>query len=177
MVLETFESIDGSTVEIVVDDDCYSPRLMDNIGTFITWDRRYSSPDKNNWADPFDWKDYIKELGEENIVFLPVYKYEHSGVIFSTTPFSCPWDSGQVGYIFATKDKVIEAGFEDFSESTKKRVLECLKAEVKVYSDWASGECFGYLKYKDGVCVDSCYGFIGNDHKESGLFESAGIRA
>lgn len=175
-VVETFESLDGCTVEILVDEDCDSPRLMENLGTFITWDRKYFSPDENKWADPFDWKDHIKELGEENIVFLPVYKYEHSGTIYSTTPFSCPWDSGQVGYIYATKEKVEEA-FGVFSEDSKKKAVECLKAEVEVYSKWASGECFGYRKHKDGECIDSCYGFIGNDHKESGLFEAAGIRA
>ena len=37
-------------------------------------------------------------------VILPLYLYDHSGITMNTTGFSCPWDSGQVGWIYADAD-------------------------------------------------------------------------
>jgi hypothetical protein len=43
-----------------------------------------------------------------NYVVLPVYIYDHSGITLNTTGFSCPWDSGQVGWIVCDLDKARE---------------------------------------------------------------------
>ena len=32
---------------------------------------------------------------------IAVYAYVHGGVIFSASPFACPWDSGLAGFIEA----------------------------------------------------------------------------
>ena len=99
----------GNMVKIVVDENCESPREWDNLGTFYTWDRRYCSPDKNPYVDVDSFMEEHEEAIKEGDIFiLPVYKYEHSGVAYQTTPFSCPWDSGQVGYIFVTKEKILK---------------------------------------------------------------------
>ena len=43
----------------------------------------------------------------DNVV-LPVYMYDHSGITINTTGFSCPWDSGMVGIIYVSKEKIRE---------------------------------------------------------------------
>ena len=40
----------------------------------------------------------------DGFVFLPLYLFDHSGITMNTSGFSCPWDSGQVGWIFCTPD-------------------------------------------------------------------------
>lgn len=36
----------------------------------------------------------------DGMVILPLYLYDHSGITMNTCGFSCPWDSGQVGWIY-----------------------------------------------------------------------------
>jgi len=165
-------------IRIVYDDDCQSPQGECNLGTMITWDRNYQSPDKNEFASPeeFDrwWfgnedcDDVFRDDAPEKdprCVRLPVYKYEHGGVAYSTGPFGSTWDSGQVGWIFTTPESVELTGAP--LDSLEKQ----LKSEVEYYSKWASGQCYGYVFEERNGCthcgheeweeVESCYGFIG----------------
>lgn len=83
----------------------------------------------------------LVEHMEKKTVFQPVYKYEHGGVVYATTPFSCPWDSGQVGYIYLKKDQIRE--FYNWKNLTQKRIKAIenrLKAEIETFSQWANGE-------------------------------------
>lgn len=34
-----------------------------------------------------------------------IYAYIHGGVVFSESPFSCPWDSGCIGFMWTNSDK------------------------------------------------------------------------
>lgn len=54
---------------------------------------------------------------------------------------------------------------------THKRQLE---AAVKLYGAWAWGDVYGYvIDGPDGETLDSCWGYYGSDHDESGLAEAA----
>ena len=65
--------------------------------------------------------DYIIE---SSVVILPLYLYDHGEITMSTGRFSCPWDSGQVGWIYCTKERFIaETGYTEaelFSKDTKR---------------------------------------------------------
>ncbi len=79
---------------------------------------------------------------------LKVYKYEHSGVMYNTTGFSDPWDSGQVGYISAPNNTDVP---------DVKKYLEGL---VKIFSCWASGSVYYWaLLNAEGETLDSCSGY------------------
>lgn len=122
----------------------------------------------------------------EGGVLLDVYLYTHSGVIYKATesgnPFHTPWDSGQVGYIYATADVLDrEWGKPDVPEVVGDRKAMCinvLRGEVEVYSDWANGSVYGYITYErkgdDWDEVDSCWGFYGYDPSENGMTDQAG---
>mgnify|MGYP006284190749 CR=1 FL=1 len=175
MEVERLKNKNGNTVVISYDSDLPSPREWVNLGTFITWQRRYHSPDKNPFESPNDFKEYIQEEHPDSLI-LPVYKYEHSGVAYSTSPFSCPWDSGQVGYIYVTKEEIIKE-YGSHSEETLEKAKERLEGEVSVYSSWANGDIFRYeILDNEGEEIDGgCGGFYGSDHKISGLAESANL--
>jgi len=53
----------------------------------------------------------------------PVYAYIHGGITVSLNPFSCHWDSGQLGYIWAS-DK-------DFAERQIKWLDRLLTGDIK----------------------------------------------
>lgn len=130
-------------VRIENDYDCDSPRSYDNFGTFLTWGSKYHSPDDNEFSDNEVFEDQITE---KDHVILPVYRYEHGSLAYNTQGFHCRWDSGQCGYIYATKkDAIKEFGKKNFTKTVKERALACLVSEVETYSNWANGQCYGYV--------------------------------
>lgn len=100
-------------------------------------------------------------------IVLPVYLYDHSGLSISTRPFSCPWDSGQVGWVVASRDNILkEYGGQKLTQAKLERAETLLRSEVDTYDHYLRGDCVGYELYKGGKMVDSCWGFLG-DEKES----------
>jgi hypothetical protein len=47
----------------------------------------------------------IQTTLDEHYVILPLYLYDHGGITMSTGSFGDPWDSGQVGFIYVSKEK------------------------------------------------------------------------
>lgn len=107
-------------------------------------------------------------LCRNDLVVLPIFLYDHSGLTMNTSGFSCQWDSGQVGYIWTTYKKAMEA--MRHPEGTKKelreRIIEDLQDEVSMYDKYLQNDCYGYImeRYQDSEWteVDSCWGYYCN---------------
>jgi len=153
------------TIEIRQDDMPEPPREWDNLGTMVCSHSRYNLGDEQLSYGEF-W-DFIKEEGGKDSFFiLPLYLYDHSGLTMSTEPFSCPWDSGQVGYIYVSKDDVRnEFGAGRISTKLAKQAFKILKGEVETYDQYLRGDVYGYIiKDSNGVEQESCWGFYGEDY-------------
>lgn len=146
-------------LDVLQDDsgDCFSPRDNDNVGKMIFF-HRDGYGDKHNMTVE-DCKALTKR---RDVVFLNVYAYQHGGITISTSSFSCPWDSGQLGIIYMTA--------EDYRNNwmvkrmNRKNALKCLQSEVDEYDDYLQGNVHGYTitdTETDDV-VDSCWGYIGD---------------
>lgn len=163
----------GYHINIYYNDDAGSPRKMfDNLGTLYTAHRRYR-PEKE-FDEHFDIdKVFDGRIGNfrgsflKEYIALPVYLYEHSGTTVSTSPFSCPWDSGFFGIIAVSLDKVHrEYGWKNITVERRKRIEEYLQGEIKTLDDYYTGEVFGYCitpEDDDSNELDSCWGFYGTD--------------
>ena len=163
----------GHHINICYDDDAGNPRKMfDNLGTLYTAHRRYR-PEKE-FDEHFDIdKVFDGRIGNfrgsflKEYIALPVYLYEHSGTTVSTSPFSCPWDSGFFGIIAVPLDKVRrEYGWKSITAERRKRIEEYLQGEIKTLDDYYTGEVFGYRitpEDDDSNELDSCWGFYGTD--------------
>jgi hypothetical protein len=149
-------------------DECWeSPREWDNLGTILGWMQRYQSPDKNDFADPNDFMEWFlgEHANDPDHVLLPLFKFEHGGVIFSTGDFGDKWDSGQVGWVYATGETVRNEGL------TKESATTVLENEVKTYSQYANGEVYSWSIYQKNGCdacghaewnhVEGCGGYFG----------------
>ena len=88
------------------------------------------------------------------------YLYDHSGITMNTCGFSCPWDSGQVGWIYADK-AMIEQEHGKITPEILEKVRQTLEAEVKEYDYYLTNQCYGFQLFKEDVEVDSCWGFLG----------------
>ncbi|AWY09353.1 hypothetical protein vBRpoSV10_231 [Ruegeria phage vB_RpoS-V10] len=173
--IETFDHA-GFTVEICPDESPESPRTScDNMGKLWTMESRYNSPDalpvRGNVFESIaetlggvaTYESNCKAL-DAKAVWLPVWKYEHSGCAYAAAaenPFHCPWDSGQAGVIFVTLEDVRkEYGVKRVTKAIRAKALAVLQAEVKAYSAYAAGEYYGFrVLDSEGEEVDSCWGF------------------
>lgn len=123
-------------------------------------------------------KALIEKAIDKYYIILPLYLYDHSGITISTGPFSCPWDSGQIGYIYISIENILkEFNRKKMSKKLKQKAIDLLRGEVNAYDDYLTGNVYGYTieptdKNKSIECDDSCWGFYG-DHENSGLLESA----
>jgi len=136
------------TLNIVPDDIPESPREWDNLGIMACSHSRYQLGDPD--FSPED-------IPEDAIGILPLYLYDHSGITMNTTGFSCNWDSGQVGYIYTTKDKIKE--YYGDNPPTEDKIEEHLRNEVATYDTFIRGEIYGFTLESDGEHSDSCFGF------------------
>lgn len=154
----------GYTIHIKRDiNDGDGPRDWDNMGTMICFHRRYELGDKHVFTqEGFDgWL----ATNKDDIIVLPLYLYDHSGITISTVPFNDHWDSGKIGYIYMTKAKAREEfGWKVVTKRRRDKILDCLRGEVETYDQYLRGEVYGYvIEGKEGKDVDSCWGYYGKD--------------
>jgi hypothetical protein len=136
------------------------------------WTRRYRLGDIQPTEDP---ENYLEGLDEGTVV-LPLYLYDHSGLSMSTSEFGCRWDSGQVGFIYATPTR-IKQEFGAFNDETLENAKRALQNEVETYNQYLTGDVWGYEIYENKTCeccnhttkehIDSCWGFFGDDALEA----------
>lgn len=114
-------------------------------------------------------KDYLLSSMNKKYVWLPVYKYEHSGISFNTTGYNCPWDSGLIGLIYVDRKRIHEEfSVKRISSALKERILNTLRSEVDEFSAWANGEVYGFsIEDENGDVLDSCGGFYGENWESS----------
>ena len=158
-----------------------SPREWDNLGTFIMQHGRYEFGDRIFEVDGSyisfedDFKYHLRTVHDctlNDVIYLPVYMYEHSGITISTSSFSCSWDSGQIGYIYITKDKVrSEYSVKRISNKLRSLVLSILEAEISTLDQYVTGDVYGFtIEYDDGSS-NSCWGFYGDNPETNGMSE------
>lgn len=113
----------------------------------------------------------IDKVLDKYYIIVPLYLYDHSGITMSTGPFSCPWDSGRVGYIYISiKDVKKTWSWQHMTKSKVQNVIQHLVSEVKIYDDYLRGDVFGFeILDEDGDAIDTCYGYYGTDFENNGL--------
>lgn len=195
------ERIGSIRLRIIADTDASNPRIdFDHPGTILCCDhRRYSLGDKEAHADVAALvrasRDYRPGWDEDDgqaldftdgpdlwtavqrcgdIVALPCYLFDHGGITMATAPFSCPWDSGQVGFICMSKaailDTVLKPESSRFTTALKAKARDLLRAEVEEYDQFLRGDIWGYVvdHANGGDLPDSddsaCWGLFGLGH-------------
>jgi len=171
------KTIGNYLIEIEQDENTDCPRSWDNLGTMVCFHRHYRLGDKHNYthANYSGWDEMEKDIIKcENVgVILPLYLYDHSGITMNTTGFNCYWDSGQVGFIFVSKEKILkELGGKIVTKKLKEKVTQNLIDEVEMYDQYLRGDVYGYRIHKITECdlggehkeeLDSCWGYYGMD--------------
>ena len=145
----------GHEIEIKTDENAESPREWDNIGEMVCFHRRYDLGDEHKFT-----VEEVKDISDrKDVIALPLYLYDHSGITISCKPFSCPWDSGQVGIIFADYEKIRkEFSVTRVGAKLREKVRKILISEVETYDKFLRGEVYGYVTEDD-----SCWGYYSEE--------------
>lgn len=179
-----------NTIKIYRDNDAENPRdFMEHASRMAYKHRNYILGDEVI-SEPIEWLESklktqhkgeytnqrLNELEERfftEFIAQPLYVYEHSGISISTTPFSCKWDSGKVGYIYITpKDAREERGVKRITKKVREIILNDLNSQVQTYNTYLNGDVFRFEVFdEEGEEIDSCGGFYGSDHKENGMLD------
>lgn len=107
-------------------------------------------------------------------VIVPLYVLDHSGVSFRTTPFCDPWDSGQIGWVYATDETIRTClGDVDLTCDTQvQRVKQAMSEEIEEFNSYYNGEVFRYFVYDrlDPAAdpMDECGGYYTIDEARQG---------
>jgi len=149
------------TVKVVNDEDPMNPREdFHNAALMICFHHRYNLGDEHSFSDPQD-EELISLLKRKDVYWLPLYLYDHSGITMSTGSFGDRWDSGQVGYIYITREEYLKNW--NVKRVNVKKLYDYLRAEVETYDNYLTGDVYGYIvEDESGSVVDSCWGFFGD---------------
>ena len=155
------------------------PREDENLGNMVCFHKRYTLGDKTDLnSDMFGgWQELADYLIKEKkaIIILPLYLYDHSGISMKVGSFQgllpqghTEFDSGQVGFIYVTKEDLKRIGIP------KSRAEISLRAEVENYNDYLTGDCYSivketYNKDKEQIDYDVCGGYFGYEYAEKAL--------
>lgn len=130
---------------IILEHDLYPPPPTDwhddSCATIRMRPNRHFAPRK--YTSPSHMRD---DLIPESAIQLPLYMYVHSEVRLSLEPFSCPWDSGRAGTVYAESH-------------------ESAKNLIDQWNTYLSGDVWTYRVLDClGNEIDSCGGIYGQDH-------------
>lgn len=188
-MIESFK-VNQLTVEIHQDSDPMNPREWDNVGKMVCWHRNYLLGDEQPSCSPSEYlfglmcdrefgrhRYFLPDeevVGEENIrkyidkhfYVLPLYLYDHGGITMSVSKFSCPWDSGQVGFIYAPRE------CDEYPDMEKGLI-----GEVETYDKYLRGDVYAYdIEDEHGEVLDGCCGYYGfSDCKEQSKIEAESL--
>jgi hypothetical protein len=155
----------ATTITVKYDINPMSPRELDDFTTLFSAHSRYAIDQyegkkqdevrlalaDSELVEYDDHDDYqvsdLYEIAQEArdtiAAVLPVYMYEHSGVTLNTSGFSCPWDSGQIGFICITKERAKELlGVSNLTEEHTQKLYETLEQEVAMLSKYLEGDIY-----------------------------------
>lgn len=162
---------------IYQDERAVNPREdFDQFGTIAYCHKRYILGEEN--LEPYQ----IAAIeARKDVISLPVYLYDHGGITIGCKPFSCPWDSGQVGIIYVTHDK-IKAEFGEVTEKTIEQAINYMLGEIKTFDSYLTGNVYGYSLQREEtrphcggvkfIEIDSCWGFYGDDWENNGILDN-----
>ena len=150
---------DRITAVLTYDEDCQGP------GDFMLGKIYYVKGSRYRLgtvaADAGRMRKINNDIATGELVGLPVYAYVHSGTQLSTTPFSCPFDSGPTGFIACSREDAKDWFGKDVPEE---RVLEVLRSEVEEFSKFLQGDVYVITIYVDGKEEETIGGFYGFDY-------------
>ena len=146
----------GDSHNYIDKDDFLREMYLNTVGNDERGMQRYERMVNMAWSrhmtgehpDPHAVDDRMLRVISEKYLMLPLYLLDHSGLAMNTSGFHDPWDSGQVGWIYVSKEAALkEFGGEKMTGAVRKQAEDLMRSEVAAYLD-------GLFQGKPGGCAD-----------------------
>jgi hypothetical protein len=121
-----------------------------------------------------EMEEIAKGIKRKSLIGLPVYAYIHGGATIragSGNPFSCPWDSGQSGFVYISAEDAKKEYKEFGVRYWRKAAEKCCRGVVEDYDQYLTGDVWGIvIKRKgeeedpEGEEIESVWGFYGSEY-------------
>ena len=171
------KTLETSTKKLIIEQDEYaeSPREWCNLSKMIFFGNHSHLGDNHN-INSRDYEDF-NEMEEalhkiyDIAVIKKIYGYSHSGLTISTSPFSCPWDSGVLGFAIVTKEDVRENwSIKNVTKKYREHSERIIDGEIETLDQYVRGDVYSFIvEDLDGEVIDSCSGFYGDNPKTNGM--------
>jgi hypothetical protein len=170
----------GFNASIQYDMEASNPR--EDFGPFChmaVWHRRYILGDKDQreqFRDPDSFDEWYADNEKGVAIIKKVWMYDHSGIAISTSrmgQFVDPWDSGQIGYVYVTKEDICEEwSVKRVSKKLLKLAEKILDSEVETYDLYLRGEVYYvHVEHIDTGECNGCGGYYGVDDAKNAVKE------
>jgi hypothetical protein len=157
------ENYKGFNIKIESDEDpCNPVKEYDMFGRLALSSRCRYDFGHETFSDP---EEFLADLKAQKAVILDVYMYEHSGITINTSGFSCRWDSGQVGFIYITREEIRKEfpGWKILNRKRLQQIEKMLRSTVEEVDNYLTGNVWGFIvEDKAGEQIESCWGFNGD---------------
>lgn len=113
-------------------------------------------------------------------VGVAVYAYVHSGATIRAAPFGDPWDGGQSGFAYATREQALAGwGGKVMTKKVRDGALAGVMGAVQEFDRWLTGDVYGFIvetredEDSDWEEGESVWGFFGHEYAlDEGLNEA-----
>lgn len=172
-------TVGDQVLTVEYDIDPIDPRSNDNLGKMAFFHNRYGLPNESGISkDSFSsWEELeaILKNDHEAMVMFPVCLYDHGSISVKIGERGDMWDSGKIGYIYASKEAILN-NFTPYNKPQKKKITKSmieqtkkvLEAEMKEFDLYIQGLVMSYfiqdvkkcnLGHEHRETVESCTGF------------------
>jgi hypothetical protein len=183
-LIKTIELPNNRRLKIYQDSDPFSPRENDNLSKMIFLGKYSHLGDEHDFHETHEsFEEHQKYIEKQlDVAYItPVYAYIHGGMTISTTPFSCRFDSGKLGWVVVTKDDIKKYfGIKNVTKKYIERAIEIAHNEIKELDYYIRGDIYGFQIVKVEICnkgceheelEDSVFGFYGDNPKTNGMID------
>ena len=154
----------GFKVEIHREEDPCNPLTEFDTACAIVYDKHSRYLLGNEPMDAGDAQELAYKVENTGGIVKSIYAYVHGGSTISMSAFSCPWDSGQSGFVYMTKETI-----DDEWKGNRKKAFSYMQGVVETFDHYLTGEVYGYIiKDPEGNEIEdgSCWGFYGPYYEE-----------
>jgi hypothetical protein len=174
------------TIDIVFDNEAASPRAKDsNLTTIVCMHPSYRLGDKNHGFDLANYKTLddlykaiVKKIQRKDNMPMMVIKALYLSVEDKMSIHTMPAENRQkIGFTFIEGRKALEhLGVPKLAHNHKVRIYNLMEKEIEAYSNYLQDEVYGFrILDKSGVELYHEFGYLGEDHVDSGLLGTAHI--
>ena len=161
--IEPVKLSNGMMITFECDDDCDFVLDYARYTRLITTNNRYFTGDEI-LSD--SWDEERAEIEANGGYVFPLYMLAHSGVSLSLTPFTDPWDSGQVGFAYV-RGEYVDGKTEEEREKNARQYAEC---DVNMFNDYLSGSIYAASLYSaEGELLERVGGMWGETARDDAL--------